>query len=154
MVAAATAATHLIDVHGVHTIIAVGFCGRLSAQTPWNRPLLVSRTANHGQISNIIEMASPLEESIRWYQPPEDLIALAKEAGNRIAMELPEVVLVSAENPVHSATLAQELNRKLKADVVDMETAALAQVCQDGDVPGSQFESVQTRQISRHPSII
>ncbi|MBI5846177.1 MAG: aminotransferase class III-fold pyridoxal phosphate-dependent enzyme [Deltaproteobacteria bacterium] len=130
MVAAAAAASHLLDTHQVGLLVAVGFMGRISDAISRDVVLLVSKTANYASAGALLRPGQIDANHVRTWSLSEEIKRLALSTAETCRLPLREGMVISAEGPLHDGDDGRQLSRLFSAVGVDMETAAVAQVAE------------------------
>jgi len=147
---AAMTATLLIDHFRPSEVIFSGVAGSLNPDLGPGDIVLGEKSAQHdyGEITATGFTANPIEKNIPLFMnAPERLLSLAELAAKDTAMErvpttqgerLPRIirgVIVTGDVFVASSVKTAELRKIFNADAVEMEGAAIAQVCWKQKVP-------------------
>ena len=129
MRAAAACARHAVDVHGAAVLVSLGYCGCLPSASPSDgETVLADSVADYGGLRQ--RDSQPRRgTAVRWLHPPSGLLKMAKEsaAATRVAVSVGRIV--SDERPLHSKAFSALLAEQTGARAVDMESAAIAEVC-------------------------
>jgi len=147
---AAMTATLLLDHFQPAEILFTGVAGGLNPDLAPGDIVLGEKTAQHdrGELTSAGFSPQPTGEGIPLFMtPPERLLALAETASSEAGFDkikttrgerLPRVVrgvIVTGDIFVASSAKTAELRNMFKADAVEMEGAAVAQVCWRQNVP-------------------
>ena len=147
---AAMTATLLIDHFRPSEVIFSGVAGGLNPELAPGDIVLGQKTAQHdfGKITSYGFTPNPTGNDIPLFMnAPESLLSLAEAAAKDAAMEkvtttqgdrLPRIIrgiIVTGDVFVADQNKTAELRRMFKADAVEMEGAAVAQVCWKQNVP-------------------
>lgn len=147
---AAMTATLLIDHFKPSEIVFSGVAGGINPDLGPGDIVLGEKTAQHdfGEITASGFTPNPTGKDIPLFMnAPERLLSLTEAAAKDAAMEkvpttqgerLPRIirgVIVTGDVFVASATKTDELRKMFKADAVEMEGAAVAQICWKQNVP-------------------
>jgi len=150
-VAAATTATTLIEAFGVHRVVFTGVAGGLAAAVKVGDVVVASEFVQHDMDASPIfpRYQIPLYQKDRFSCDPDlsaRLMSAALEGGYRLHQGL----IVSGDQFVSAAQEAQRLREELGLAgyaplAVEMEGAAVAQVCHDYGIPFAAMRTISDR---------
>jgi adenosylhomocysteine nucleosidase len=162
---AAVTTTLLIEHFSPSLVIFTGIAGGLNPELDPGDIVIASEVAHHDFAivtdDSIETMATrnPASGEVNPIKIPADsaMLAIAREAAEAAAFEPvplldgsrpPRVfdgIVVTGESFIASGTTKQELRRRFRADAVEMEGAAVAQVCYQMGVPWLVIRSISDR---------
>jgi adenosylhomocysteine nucleosidase len=147
---AAMTATLLLDHFHPSEVLLTGVAGGINPKLAPGDIVIGEKTAqhDHGELTSTAFHPQPTGNGVPLFMtPPERLLVLAEAAAKDAALDKvpttqgerqPRVVrgvIVTGDVFVASPAKTAELRRVLKADAVEMEGAAVAQVCWQQNVP-------------------
>ena len=136
---AAIAAGVLIGQCGVTAIINGGTAGGMAKDVQLMDTVVMTECAHHDVSAGILMDAHPCRNSI-WFKSDEKLLRIAKETlGNDKNMHFGR--MVSGEQFITQEG-RERINREFAPLCVDMETAAIAQVCEAYGIPFIAVRSI------------
>jgi adenosylhomocysteine nucleosidase len=164
-VSSAAGAAILLNEYDVDCVIFSGTAGALNPDFIQGDVIIGCDLAQHdlGQISK--EGFSqwvgtlPMEgaDVPRWFSPPESFMAVARDAGRAAKLDRAEStsgvrdprvwegVIVSGDSFISDTSKSAELRKRFGADAVEMEGAAVAQICYQSGVPCLVVRSITDR---------
>lgn len=129
---AAIAAQVLIDHYGVTAIICGGTAGGMAENVRRMDIVVMTECAHHDVAQNILTEAHPYKENV-WFRSEEELLRAAREAlGGDASVHFGR--MVTGESFITDEG-RDRINAEFVPLSVDMETAAMAQVCEANGVP-------------------
>ncbi len=134
------ATTHLVRHHGASTVLAVGFSGRLCPAVSADRIFAVTRVRFCQDWSAYRSCNAP-EGAV--FEAPLTLVALARQVALQLEIPLSQASGVTTLSFIRDAATAARIAFASQADLVDMESAAVARAC-----VRSQAHWLAIRQIS------
>jgi adenosylhomocysteine nucleosidase len=159
---AAMTATLMIDHFKPGAILFSGIAGAISTELGPGDIVIAEKTAQHdlGTLTSGGIQLRGMRNPVDWDRNPvffeadAKLLAAAEESGKRVELEKiqagteersPRIikgVVVTGDVFVASPAKKEELRKSLKADAVEMEGAALAQICRQLSVPCLVIRSI------------
>ncbi|MEE4112982.1 MAG: hypothetical protein V2I40_09225 [Desulfobacteraceae bacterium] len=122
-VAAAMAATHLVVVHQVSSLVSAGLCGRLTMHNSWSvGDLFRICSAVEGDCDRFGQAEQPVACDARWFS------------------DLKIARLVTQDRPVFDAARRGQL--RAIGDLADMEGAAVARVAMRYGIPCAMIKGI------------
>lgn len=164
-VSSAAGAAVLLNNYDVDCVIFSGTAGSLNPDFIQGDVIIGSDLTQHdlGQVSNggfsqwVPTLPMEGADVPRWFFPPESLMAIARDAARAIKLNRAETkgdvraprvwegVIVSGDSFISEPSKSAELRKRLGADAVEMEGAAVAQVCYQSGVPCLVVRSLTDR---------
>jgi len=161
----ASAAALLIDKFDVDCVIFSGTAGALNPDYIQGDVVVGSDLVQHdlGQVSQegFISwqptLATDGSDLPKWLSPPESLLAVAREAGHAVKLTQTDLtagvrpprvwegVIATGDSFISEPSKSAEIRKRFKADAVEMEGAAVAQVCYQAGVPCLVIRSLTDR---------
>lgn len=161
----ASGAALLIDKYNVDCVIVSGTAGALNPDYIQGDIVVGSDLVQHdlGQVSHegFISwqptLATDGSDLPKWLSPPESLLAVAREAGRAVKLtqtdhtpgvrppQVWEGVIATGDSFISEPSKSAEIRKRFKADAVEMEGAAVAQVCYQAGVPCLVIRSLTDR---------
>lgn len=162
---AAAGAAILIDQFDVDVVIFSGTAGALNPDYIQGDVVVGCDLVQHdlGQLSKDgfttwqARMAVDGTDLPKWLSPPESLLGVAREAGRAVKLTRAdqtagvrgptvwEGVIVTGDSFMSETNKSAELRKHFQADAVEMEGAAVAQVCFQAGVPCLVIRSLTDR---------
>ena len=155
---AAISAQVLIDLYAVDYIICTGVAGAVSADVEVCDVVIASDLVQHDfdgtAYGDPIGVNSSLTES--FFKADEALIAIAKEACAAVLPEARKVHVgrfATGDQFIAGAEAKQRIWSHFKALCVDMESAAVAQVCFLNKIPFAAVRAISDRADAEAPAV-
>jgi adenosylhomocysteine nucleosidase len=162
---AAAGAAILLNQYDADVVIFSGTAGALNPDYIQGDVIVGCDLVQHdlGQVSKEgftpwqAQMAAEGLEMPKWLSPPESLLGVAREAGKAVKLtradQTPGVrrpavwegVIVTGDSFLSESNKSAELRTRFQADAVEMEGAAVAQVCYQAGVPCLVIRSLTDR---------
>ena len=124
---AAACSQFLIEHFGVERLIFTGIAGALNPELRVGDIVVSDRAVEWDFQSITIEN--------RWYQADPTLVALTVKAAERLGRRVHVGSVLTGDQPVLKLAHKHELWQTFNGDCVEMEGAAVAQVCSMNEVP-------------------
>lgn len=131
---AAMTTQHLIDKYGVDVVISSGCAGSLSKQLNIFDVIIPKYVTYHDFLpERVMRYSVPDEGKIKV---DENLIKIFNEIADEIGgVNVVETAICSGDCYVTDDIKAQEIINRTGAKVVDMESASIAHVCRNNNIP-------------------
>ena len=164
-VSSAAGAAILLNDYDVDCVIFTGTAGALNPDYIQGDVIIACDLTQHdlGQVSKdgfsqwVATIPMEGTDVPRWFSPPESLMAVARDAGRAAKLARAETsasvrephvlegVIVSGDSFISEPSKSAELRKRLGADAVEMEGAAVAQICYQSGVPCLVVRSITDR---------